>query len=147
MFKALVLVGVLAFLFGCSRGTISSDPLDHSLNQVYWAVESSMSMGIQKYSENKRDITSRPFAVVQSAVAKKKNTHERGRAIVTILGQERPYTLEVVVEIERSEPDNNQEYSVIRYDEGLANKLLKDILAAIQKADRTKNVIDDFKSF
>jgi hypothetical protein len=107
-------------------------------------------MGIQGYSENRREITSRPFIVSQNGKSKKAGLHERGRATVTILGEARPYTIETKVAIERSEEPgdpNETGYKTIRYDQGLATKLLRNILSTLDKNNRDKNVIDDFRSF
>jgi hypothetical protein len=147
MSKVLGLVCFLAILQGCSSGTLSSEPLNSPLNEIYAAVEASLTMGIQSYSENRREITTRPFIVNQSSEAKKHGQRERGRAKVTILGNERPYTVEVVVTIEVAEKGSENEYTTSRYDKGLANTLLRNILATIQKYGRDKNVIDDFRSF
>src|ERR1700679_418370 len=150
MGKTLRTIGFLSYflgvLAGCSTGmqtTESSAPL----NAINAAIEANLSMGIQSYSENRREITSRPFIIQQSIDAKKNGQHERGRAIVTILGAERPYTLEVTVAIESSNGGGDDDYEITRYDERLAAKLLKDILATIKKYGRPKNIIDDFRSF
>lgn len=150
MGKALGLICFLIFMGGCSTGTQSSDSIEKPLAAIYSAVEANLTMGIQSYSENRREITSRPFIVRQSDKAKHLKLHERGRAKVTILGMERPYTIETEVAIEISEgagdPDNS-EYTVTRYDKGLATKLLRNILNTLDKSERNKNVIDDFRSF
>jgi hypothetical protein len=150
MLKTLVLICFLSFVGGCATHFQSSDPISFPLPTIYSAVESCLSMGIQGYSENRREITSRPFIVSQNPKAHKAGYHERGRATVTILGEARPYTIETRVAIERSEDPgdpNESEYKTIRYDEGLANKLLRNILQTLDKNNRDKNVIDDFRSF
>ena len=57
---------------------------------------------------------------------------------MTILGNEPPYEIEVTVSIERSSPDDDTDYSVTRYDEGLANKLLRNIVISLRK-ERAKS--------
>jgi len=150
MGKTLRTTGFLSYFLwifvACSTGMQSTES-SAPLNAINAAIESNLSMGIQSYSENRREITSRPFIVQQSSEAKKNGHHERGRAKVTILGAERPYTLEVTVAIEASNGNGDDDYEITRYDERLATKLLKDILATIKKYGRSKNVIDDFRSF
>jgi hypothetical protein len=133
-------------LSGCSTGMQTAES-SAPINAIYASIENNLSMGIQGYSENRREITSRPFIVQQSSKAKKGGHHERGVAKVNILGGERPYTLQVTVAIESANGGGDDDYTISRYDERLATKLLKDILATIKKYERSKNVIDDFRSF
>jgi hypothetical protein len=150
MAKALVLVLFLAFLQGCSTGTATSEPMNEPLNAVYASVESNLTMGIQSYSENRREILSRPFVIKTSTQKKPSKFHDRGRARVIINGSERPYTIETQVYIERASSlsvEDDHAYSIVRYDHRLAAKLLKNILATLKKDTRDKNVIDDFRSF
>ena len=103
MLKALVLICFLSFIGGCTTThSQSSEPVSYSLVAINSSVDANLTMGIQGYSENRREITSRPFMVPQSEKAKHFKLHERGRATVTILGESRPYTIETRVAIERS---------------------------------------------
>ena len=72
MGKVLGILTILIFLGGCSTGTQSSEPLSYPINSIYGAIETNLSMGIQGYSENHREITSRPFIVKQSDRAKRR---------------------------------------------------------------------------
>ena len=160
MFKSLgklggaIAAGLLA-LAGCST-TQSNNHVDHPLTAIYSVVTAEMSMGIQRYSENHRIFYSRPFMVNHRQDPTKPKTkprfRERGIAEVSILGDERPYTIEVEVRIERAElrpgvPENKLEYSHQRYDKGLANKLLTNIINHLDKNEAKQNVIDDFRPF
>jgi len=151
------LVGVLFFvsvfgLVSCSS-VQTSGPVNNSITTVFTAVEKAMSMGIHHRSVNQREFYSRPFLIRQDEKLSKSGLRERGLAKVIVLGESRPYTLEVEVKIERTKvkrPLNelvDADYAFQRYDERLASKLLNSILTIIEKGERDKNVIDDFRPF
>src|SRR5476649_2870195 len=100
MLKFLALIGILFCLEACA--SVSASTLDYSLANIYTAVEHTLSMGIQKNSENHREFYSRPFLVMQESESKKEGYHDRGVARVLVLGYERPYTIEAEVSIERT---------------------------------------------
>ena len=146
---------LLVFLFlsaGCSRGMVS-ETANYPITSLYTAVERAMSMGVLNYSENHRTLKSRPFLIKQDDDAKKQGLHERGFAEVTILGEQRPYTIEVVVTVERAKRKGpkaelmNDDYEYERHDQRLAKKLLNSILTILDKRERDKNIIDDFRPF
>ncbi len=125
--------------------------MDHSLSNIYAAIEKAMSMGIQKYSENKRVIYSRPFVVNQNDQARKSGYRERGIAKVWVLGDIRPYSIETEVTIERAKVTvqniGKELYEPVRSDRELARKLLNSILAQLNKRENNRNIIDDFRPF
>jgi len=150
MTKVLAFLCLLSLVACSSPQKITTKPLNEPLNAITAAINGAMSMGIQSLSENHRTAFSRPFLVKQSDEAMKKGFRERGRAKVTILGDERPYTLEVEVVIERGKVIKGQtdaNYTFERYDKRLANRLLKDIFNGLHQALRERNVIDDFQPF
>jgi hypothetical protein len=139
-------------LTGCSS-TQQSESQNYALTSIYTAIEKAMGMGIQRYSDNHREFYSRPFLVKQSEDAVKNGYHERGAAKVVVLGAERPYTLESEVSIQRSTKKKpkrelkNEDYEFERYDKRLANELLKNIISILDKRERGKNAVDDFRPF
>jgi hypothetical protein len=137
-------------LLACSSAQKATE-VNHSLNAINAAIEKELSMGIQGTSENRREYYSKPFLVKQSDEAQLDGLRERGLAKVYVLGDRRPYTVEVEVSIERAKvPKNGNEkdleYSFLRYDKGLAKKLLRNILNTLERAEN-KNFIDDFRPF
>jgi len=145
-----ILLALTLLLTSCSS-TQKSPSLDHSLSSIYGAVEKAMSMGVLKYSENRRLIYSKPFVVNQNDQARKAGYRERGVAKVWILGDIRPYTVETEVEVERAKVTpqtiGREIYEPIRSDKELARKLLANILAQLIKRENSRNVIDDFRPF
>lgn len=74
-----------------------------------------------------------------------KNNRERLSTHVIILGDRRPYDIqiEVVVEIR----DREGKYQVVDRDEGRAEKIAKDIQNALVQSRDNRNLIDDFRPY
>jgi hypothetical protein len=152
MLKALGFFAPLLLLALSACSTAPTAEVDYSLASINSAVESQMTMGIQRKSENGRAIFSKPFVVKQTDESDGKLHRERGRAKVEIAGDRRPYTIEVVVDIERAKvtkqgAPKDFEYSRVRSDNGLAKKLLANIIATLERRGQYKNFIDDFRPF
>ncbi len=139
-------------LSGCSS-TVTSTEQNYPLTSVYSAIEKALSMGVLSYSENHRDIISRPFLVKQDPSVIKSGLRDRGLAKVTVYGESRPYTFDVQVSIERSTAKKPQselrdsDYSFDHYDKRLATRLLNSITSILEKREKSNNFIDDFRSF
>jgi hypothetical protein len=138
-------------LASCTSTQTASN-LEYPLNNIYSSIEKVMTMGIQKTSYNHREFESRPFVVKQDPTVKKQVYHDRGIATVVVLGDGRPYNVEVTVEIQRgkisaSKTDLATEYSHDHYDKILAKKLLDKILAVLDRRQHDDNIIDDFRPF
>jgi hypothetical protein len=151
MLKFLALMLFAVGFLGCSS-TQTASHLEYPLNSIYSALDNVMKMGIQRSSENRRELTYRPFITKQDPEVKKAGFHDRGVATVLILGDGRPYTLEVSVDIERGKIADKKiktpiEYSHDHYDKDLAKKLLGKILDLLDRRQRDNNIIDDFKAF
>jgi hypothetical protein len=148
---ALAVFMVVFFLTGCST-TPSAPTGDYSLVAINSAIETAMSMGIKGYSPNHREFYSRPFVVPQPKEAKAEGFHERGVAKIVILGAERPYTIESEVRIERAytpvgEDPAKVRYELERYDKRLGKKLLDEVFRLLERRERDRNIIDDFRPF
>lgn len=149
MLKFLALIGISFCLEACA--SVSASTLDYSLANIYTAIEHTLSMGIQKNSENHREFYSRPFLVTQEPDSKKEGYHDRGVAKVLVLGDSRPYTVEVEVSVERGTKGGGKkqevEYSHDHYDKKLAKKILDGIMRRLDRRQHDENIIDDFKPF
>lgn len=153
MYKILVFSLISAVIIGCSSSIEVSDPQNYPLTSLFSAVEKGMSMGIQRHSPNHREFYSRPFLVKQSSEAINLGLHERGLAKVIVLGDGRPYTIECEVSIQRATVKKDkkdltdEDYEHSRYDKRLAKDLILNIISILDKRERNKNVVDDFKPF
>jgi hypothetical protein len=74
-----------------------------------------------------------------------KSSRERLSTHTTILGDRRPYDIqvEVVVEIR----DHDGKFQVVERDEGRAEKIAKEIQKALVQSRDNRNLIDDFRAY
>ncbi|MDZ4677246.1 MAG: hypothetical protein SGI74_07010 [Oligoflexia bacterium] len=152
MLKTLRFFAPVFMLVLCACSSSQKAELDYSLAAINSAVESQLTMGIQRKSENGRTFFSRPFVVKQENESDGNIVRQRGRAKVEVSGDRRPYTIDVSVDIEGAqvvgkEQPSDSDYSRIRSDNGLAKKLLSNISATLERRGQYKNFIDDFRPF
>lgn len=96
-------------------------------------------------SENGRELFSKFYDRKGVMDDKSKTNRERLFTHITILGDRRPYDIqiEVVVEIR----DKEGAYQVVEKDDARAEKIAKDIQKALVQSRDNRNVIDDFKPY
>lgn len=148
-------------LVGCA--TYSVDDLDYSLSDIQKAVGENLVGGVARVSSNQREFESAYFKPEQFQQKPAKPSGEmfveRAYAKVYVLGDRRPYSLEVVVQIQEkdlsdanySTPNWSDIHSGVFYDtrkdRDLANRIGRGIHDYLVKRGRKKNLIDDFKPF
>ncbi len=131
---------------GCaSRGSVSLDELNASLIDLQRIVTEVLPLGKRKQSENARVFYSSYFLIKKGEYEAAAESLYRNYAEVFILGDRRPYDIEVRVITERRNSDG--EYSLIKYDEGLARVISRRIQVALHKRREDRNIIDDFRVF
>jgi len=96
-------------------------------------------------SENGRELLSKYYDRKGNNDDAIKNARERLTTHVTILGDRRPYDIqiEVVVEIR----DKEGVYQVVERDDARAEKVAKEIQKALVQSRDNRNIIDDFKPY
>ncbi|WP_413289529.1 hypothetical protein [Bdellovibrio sp. HCB337] len=96
-------------------------------------------------SENGRELFSKFYDRKGSSDDQLKNARERLHTHVTILGDRRPYDIqiEVVVEIR----DREGVYQVVERDDARAEKVAMDIQKALVQSRDNRNIIDDFRPY
>lgn len=96
-------------------------------------------------SENGRELLSKYYDRIGNTEDSIKNARERLSTHVTILGDRRPYDIqiEVVVEIR----DKDGVYQVVERDEFRAERVAKEIQKALVQSRDNRNIIDDFKPY
>lgn len=102
--------------------------------------------GVRKESMNGREITSQYFDAKEMDVPSE-TARERGRAVVTILGSRRPYTIQVVVTREKRRKGSKKNYDKLGEDAALTKAVRKRIKDALDNRPADINVIDDFRAF
>jgi len=96
-------------------------------------------------SENGRELVSKYYDRKGNSDDQTKNARERLSTHVTVLGDRRPYDIqiEVVVEIR----DKSGTYQIVERDDYRAEKIAQDIQKALVQSRDNRNIIDDFKPF
>ncbi len=102
--------------------------------------------GVKKESMNGREITSEYFNAKEIDVPSE-TAKERGRAVITILGSRRPYTVQVIVTKERRRKGSKSSYEKLGADAKLTKLVRNRIKGALDNRPADLNVIDDFRAF
>jgi len=96
-------------------------------------------------SENGRELLSNFYDRKGHSDEKSKSLRERLYTHVTVLGDRRPYDIqiEVVVEIR----DQDGVYQVVEHDDARAEKIALDVQKALVQSRDNRNIIDDFRPY
>lgn len=137
----LVLVWALS---SCSTTGSALKELDLPLNQIQKAVATSMPFGIRRTSPNGRETFSQYFIFHHGRFKEAANLNIRAYAHAFVLGDRRPYKVEVKVITERMSEGS---YSESGSDEKAAQHIIRKIRQELAKSRDDRNVIDDFKAF
>lgn len=142
MIKKLSLLLILIYFTGCrSGGTILRGSTD-SLNDIKKAIVSTVGQPRSIADEGKEIISGYHDKNFEEA---KENAKERYYSRISILGDRRPYDIQVEVFVETKV--GNKKYELIGEDLRLAEKLSKKIKSALNQGRENKNVIDDFRPY
>lgn len=96
-------------------------------------------------SENGRELVSKYYDKKGKEITKMDMARERYSTRVTILGDRRPYDIQVQVMIEDRDADGGFVYT--DRDDDKAAEIAEKIKKALNQSRDTRNVIDDFRSF
>lgn len=96
-------------------------------------------------SQNGREIISKFYDRKDKAIPRMEMAKERYYTHVTVLGDRRPYDIQVDVLVEGRNPDGV--FEVIGRDDNKATIIAEKLRQALNQSRDTRNVIDDFRSF
>lgn len=96
-------------------------------------------------SENGRELYSKFYDRKGNNDDHMKNARERLHTQVTILGDRRPYDIQVEVVVEVR--DKEGVYQVVEQDDVRAEKIATDIQKALVQSRDNRNIIDDFRPY
>jgi hypothetical protein len=135
----------MLLLVSCAVAGVTSDNLDYSLLDIQKAIGGVVPVGIQQ-QESERVFDSKYFRLPYSKKIEpvRKDDQARGAAQFRVLGDRRPYNVEVRVITE--EKDSKGEWSDNGQDQGLARVLAVQIQDYLAK-HKEKNLIDHFRAF
>ncbi len=147
------LFGFLFFLVSCATLHGGGEVLygiDQPLIDLQKLSESVLPMGKRTISSNGREILSNYFHLVDGRIVAGDRAPERFYAHVIILGDQRPYTIEVIVHRERrvaSSGELSPRYDEVAVDQRLAKVFAKRLNNNLSKRREDRSIIDDFRVF
>jgi hypothetical protein len=151
---------VIFWIIGCSTVSFESTTAQ-SFAEIQKGVGETFPRGIGDISSNQREYTSKYFRLSELGVKEdlnKKGDLRRAQALVIVLGDRRPYTVEVHVHTEV----RNDESAVMKIRKGdieaghftyedtdrrLAKRLAERLQDFLYRRSQNKNFIDDFRPF
>ena len=153
MNKILISIGLLVSLVGCSTATKSED-LNFPLSSIFKLIQENIPSKLAHRSENGRELYFEPYLlplVYRSTLEYPRRVPppERVRAKAVVLGDSRPYTVEVEFTLEKRVALKNNEgvYApAFRLDKYEAD-FLKQLYENLVKHSKKQNLIDDFRPF
>lgn len=154
MLRHFLIVSFLIFISGCAssfgnRHAVRINELDLPLVELRRAATEIMPAGLRATSPNGRELLSRYFVLQgKRSYAQAGDALERYFAQILILGDRRPYDVEILVTHERRELRGNHfVYVITGYDSRLAKELEKKLRLELSKRREDLNVIDDFRIY
>lgn len=122
--------------------------IDSPLIEIQKTVARTLPLGLATASANGREMYSKRFILVKGKFEEASDAADRYFATVTVLGDMRPYTLEIFVTRENRVLHNDGfSYAEVGHDLGLAHKLEKILREELAKRREDRNIIDDFRVF
>lgn len=142
-----VLLLVLCFgLIGCAtRGASQITDLNVSIQDLQRLVTGALPLGKRAQSINDREYFSEYFIERAGEYESARDAKIRKYAHILILGDRRPYKIEVQVVVEAR--GSAGEYQLVSSDQGLARVITRRIQSALHKRREDRNIIDDFRVF
>lgn len=122
-----------------------SQEYSRSLDTLNKAVHSALNGAILKQSSNLRTYHSLYHVPGKDINAGPQNRPERAQVIMTILGDRRPYQIQVRYRIEKRK--GNGSYSYERSDQRLAEYYLSRVNEYLASRPEQRDMIDDFRAY
>ena len=138
-----------AHQMGANRSALRIKSVDRPLGELRALVTDFLPVGLRARSPNGREFLSRHFVVESRGVYKDAgDAVDRYFAQVLVLGDRRPYDVEILVTKEKRVLRGNQfSYAIVGFDTRLAKELEKSLLSELTKSREDSNIIDDFRVF
>jgi hypothetical protein len=145
-FAQAFLIAAFLFLGSCRTAGVVLQETPLNISETRVAVVTVTGQPRQ-VSENGREIFSKYYDKKNNNLEKDKMdmARERYYTHVVILGDRRPYDIQVEVLIEARTPEGGWE--LVNHDDGRAGAIAEKIKNALAQSRDKRNVIDDFRSF
>ncbi len=124
------------------------EKIEMPLQSLQQLVVGSLPVGLSGASSNGREFTSVNFILDQGMYKAARDALDRYWARILVLGDSRPYAVEVFVTREkRVLRGDDFTYAVVGHDSRLAKELAARIQEQLSKRREDRNIIDDFRVF
>lgn len=133
-------------LSGCATGTASLEDQDRSISELTSIVTAALPAGKASVSQNGRTFTSKYFITKGGEFEEAPEAPVRNQAVILILGDRRPYDIEVTV-IQEKRDRASAQYVRVGNSEGLSRVVIRRIQKALHERREDRNIIDDFRVF
>lgn len=131
-----------------NRNALKINEVDRPLGELRAIVAGILPTGQRAVSPNGRELLSRHFVVEGPEFKPAADALTRYFARILILGDRRPYNIEILVTQEKRVLKNEQfTYAVTGYSSRLAKELEKRLRTELTKRREDLNIIDDFRVF
>ncbi len=148
MIKESLVFSFCLLLAGCaSAGALYVQDVNRPLIELQKIAAKCAPLGLRSTSQNGREFFSQYFQTENRKFKKAEKNQERRFAHILILGDQRPYRIEILVKIERVDPSKDSGYSVVGMDQSLAKVVRNRIRQQLNKRREELNIIDDFRVF
>lgn len=156
MLCRLLFLVLAIFISGCatigggppSRYTLTLKNVDWPLQDLQGLVASQLPTGLRSTSANGREFYSKHFVLDGAKYKPAGDAVDRYTATVIVLGDQRPYDVEIFVTHEkRVLRDSGFDYEEVGYNMLLARELEYKIKTELAKHREDRNIIDDFRVF
>ncbi len=136
----------LSAITGCATsGSSSVNNLDRSLLELQSIASKSMPLGVRKTSPNGREFYSNYFVVDGRKFKPADKSPTRRYAHILVLGDRRPYEMQIMVHIENS--SQGQGFQDAGIDQGIVKVIKSRVVQQLNKRREDMNIIDDFRVF
>lgn len=139
----LILAGTL-LLSGCRTGGVILRETPLNVSETRRAVMSVIGEP-RSVSQNGRELVSQFYDKKNKPIEKMDMARERYYTHVTVLGDQRPYDVQVEVLVEGRDEDGG--FELLDRDDDRAGVIAEKIRRALNQSRDNRNVIDDFRSF
>lgn len=144
MIRSLYIAILSLALSSCATTGEKIEDLNTSLVSLQRLADKSLPVARKKVSRNGREFYSVPFVTIKGEFVRAKSERVQNIAVIKVLGDRRPYTLEVQVV---KKVLGQSGYGESGYDQGLARVIKRRIQKALVQRREDRNIIDDFKAF
>lgn len=145
--KKLVLAAtflMMGFMTGCRTGGVILRETPLGISETRRVVVAVIGEP-RAMSQNGRELTSKFFDRKDQPIKKMEMAKERLYTHVTVLGDRRPYDIQVEVLVESRDEDGG--FRLSERDDARAGVIAEKIRQALNQSRDNRNVIDDFRSF